>query len=97
MRSTQEALSRMELRQEAAEARQAQLIQQMFQAMQTKATQSAVNEKAVPRAPAPQTHPEKHAAPTADPPVNVEAIQAEAVRRAQEAAQVELDRRRQQM
>ncbi|KAE8972274.1 hypothetical protein PF011_g6587 [Phytophthora fragariae] len=48
MRSTQEALSRMELRQEAAEARQAQLIQQAVQAMQAKAAQSTVKEEAIP-------------------------------------------------
>ncbi|KAE8890488.1 hypothetical protein PF005_g9546 [Phytophthora fragariae] len=48
------------------------------------------------RVPAPQTHPERYAAPIPEPPVNVEAIQAEAVRRAQEVAQAELDRRWQQ-
>ncbi|KAE9284446.1 hypothetical protein PR003_g26853 [Phytophthora rubi] len=93
MRSTQEALSRMELRQEAAEARQAQLIQQAVQAMQAKAAQPIVKEEAAPRFPTPQVLLERGAAPIPDVPVNVEAIQAEAVRRAQEMAQAELDRR----
>lgn len=83
----------MELRQEATEARQAQLIQQAVQAMQAKAAQSTVKEEAIPRVPAPQTHPGRHTAPIPEPSVNVEAIHSEAVRRAQEAAQAELGRR----
>ncbi|KAE9192093.1 hypothetical protein PF005_g18592 [Phytophthora fragariae] len=85
-----EALSRMKLRQEAAEARQAQLIQQAVQAMQTKAAQSTVKEEASPRIPTPQMLSKRGAAPAPEVPVNVEAIQAEAVRRAQEVAQAEL-------
>ncbi|KAE8970134.1 hypothetical protein PR001_g27296 [Phytophthora rubi] len=96
MRSTQEALSRMELRQEAAEARQAQLNQQAVQAMQAKTAQSTVKEEAAPRVSTPQVPSEGGAAPVPEVPVNVEAIQAEAVRRAQEVAQAELDRRWQQ-
>ncbi|KAE8964549.1 hypothetical protein PR002_g28943 [Phytophthora rubi] len=76
MRSTQEALSRMELRQEAAEARQAQLIQQAVQAMQAKTAQSTVKEKAAPRVPTSQVPSEGGAAPAPEVPVNVEAIQA---------------------
>ncbi|KAE9336459.1 hypothetical protein PR003_g12499 [Phytophthora rubi] len=64
--------------------------------MQAKAAQSAVKEEAVPRVPTPQVLPERSAAPIPETPVNVEAIQAEAVRRAQEVAQAELDRRWQQ-
>ncbi|KAE8888665.1 hypothetical protein PF003_g27298 [Phytophthora fragariae] len=86
----------MELRQEAAEARQAQLIQQAVQAMQAKAAQPIVKEEAAPRVPTPQVLSERDAAPIPDAPVNVEAIQAEAVRHAQEVAQAELDRRWQQ-
>ncbi|KAE9007147.1 hypothetical protein PR002_g16287 [Phytophthora rubi] len=86
----------MELRQEAAEARQAQLIQQAVQAMQVKPTQSAVKEGTALQLPAPQIPLERYAAPVPEPSVNVEAIQAEAVRRAQEVAQAELDRRWQQ-
>ncbi|KAE9273708.1 hypothetical protein PR003_g29823, partial [Phytophthora rubi] len=96
MRSTQEALSRMELRQEAAEARQAQLIQQAVQAMQAKTAQSTVKEEAAPRVSTLQVPSEGGAAPAPEVPVNVETIQAEAVRRAQEVAQAELDRRWQQ-
>ncbi|KAE9283162.1 hypothetical protein PR003_g27203 [Phytophthora rubi] len=81
---------RMKLRQEAAEARQAQLIQQAVQAMQTKAAQSTVKEEASPRIPTPQMLSKRGSAPAPEVPVNVEAIQAEAVRRAQEVAQAEL-------
>ncbi|GMF18636.1 unnamed protein product [Phytophthora fragariaefolia] len=83
----------MELRQEAAEARQAQLIQQALHTMQAKDAQPAVKEEAVPQVPAQQTQPEERTTSTPEPSVNVEPIQAEAVRRAQEAAQVEFDRR----
>ncbi|KAE9070636.1 hypothetical protein PF010_g26185 [Phytophthora fragariae] len=96
MRSTQEALSRMELRQEATEARRTQLIQQAVQATQAKAAQPRVKEEVAPRVPSPPVLSERGAAPIPDMPVNVEAIQAEALRRAQEVAQVELDRRWQQ-
>ncbi|GMF52840.1 unnamed protein product [Phytophthora fragariaefolia] len=73
-----------------------QLIQQAFQTMQAKVVQSAVKEEAVPQAPALQTHTEERATSTPEPSVNVEAIQAEAVPRAEEAAQEEFDRRLQQ-
>ncbi|KAE9312436.1 hypothetical protein PR003_g19761 [Phytophthora rubi] len=86
----------MELRQDAAEARQAQLNQQAVQAMQAKAAQPMVKEEADPRVPSPPVLSERGAAPIPEVPVNVEAIQAKALRRAQEVAQAELDRRWQQ-
>ncbi|KAE8907303.1 hypothetical protein PF005_g12841 [Phytophthora fragariae] len=69
----------MELRQEADEVRQAQLIQQAVQTMQAKAAQSTVKEEAAPRVPTPQVLSERGAASAPEGPVNVEAIQAEAV------------------
>ncbi|KAE8952488.1 hypothetical protein PR001_g33276, partial [Phytophthora rubi] len=64
--------------------------------MQAKTAQPTVKEEAAPRVSTLQMPSEGGAVPVPEAPVNVEAIQAEAVRRAQEVAQAELDRSWQQ-
>ncbi|KAH7488566.1 hypothetical protein PRIC1_007322 [Phytophthora ramorum] len=101
MKSTQDALSRMEVKQDERLAQQDANMNQAFQAIQALASQAAAQEERLlqtlkSRMKVPAAVPAPPVVPQSVTPDDVEAVREEAAQRAREAAQAEIEQRLQQ-
>ncbi|KAL4146745.1 hypothetical protein PRNP1_010502 [Phytophthora ramorum] len=101
MKSTQDALSRMEVKQDERLAQQDANMKQAFQAIQALATQAAAQEERLlqtlkSRMKVPAAAPAPPVVPQSVTPEDVEAVREEAAQHAREAAQAEIEQRLQQ-